>query len=165
MILGIDPGKNHTGMCLYDPISNSIVSWGLYDVDDRTPHAFLTSFRARLDDVLGDAVPTTVCIERQPPKNSAMCRISQYMHMVIAISFPDAALHVVPPTRRIKYVKTVRPDLPCTTYAQRKQSSICVTQTWLEDHDSSWKGWFHDQSKKDDCAESFLLCLVPSTAR
>jgi len=159
-ILGIDPGRHHVGMCLYDSSSNRILEWGLYTVDDTSVRTFLETFKACIDDILGDHTPQTVIIERQPPKNTSMARISHYMHVYLAMSYRDAVIKLVPPSSRIRYLrKSAFQGLLFDTYTQRKKSSIAFVYQWLETHDSSWKVWFHDQSKQDDCAESFLLCI------
>jgi hypothetical protein len=159
--LGIDPGKHHVGMCLYDPDATCILSWDCVTIDDTTVSRFIETFRACLENIVGDGpAPTRISIERQPPKNTTMCRISHYMHMYLALTYPDAEIRIVPPTRRLKYMKLEHPDLPFDTYTQRKKSSIRCVEAWLETTKSTWNGWFHDQTKRDDCAESFLLCLI-----
>lgn len=161
MILGIDPGKHHTGMCLYDPTTETILSWGLYAIDDITVETFIKSFRSILESVFeGRTGLDTVYIERQPPKNTSMCKICHYMHMYLAMMYPNVSIVLVPPARRINYLRKASPDLPFDTYSQRKKSSIQYVSAWLKEHNSSWAGWFHDQSKQDDCAESFLLCRL-----
>jgi hypothetical protein len=161
MHLGIDPGKQHVGLCLYDPSSYRILEWGCLTIDDSTIESFITSFRKCLSEILNDTTTLeTVSIERQPPKNSSMCRISHYMHMYIALTYPDTKIRIIPPTRRIKKIRIERPDLGFDTYTQRKKSSIRYVSEWLDSTQSSWKEWFDQQTKKDDCAESFLLCLA-----
>ena len=163
--LGIDPGKNHVGMCLYDESSHTIIEWACHRIDDSTVSTFITSFRSCLNNILNTIVNSTcdlgkVSIERQPPKNGSMCRISHYMHMYLALTYPDATIRLVPPTRRIKKLRLERPDLGFDTYTQRKKSSIQFVKEWLETTNSSWNRWFCEQQKQDDCAESFLLCLT-----
>jgi hypothetical protein len=161
MHLGIDPGKQHVGMCLYDPSSDRILEWRCSTIDDSTIQSFITTFRECLSEILNDTTTLeTVSIERQPPKNSSMCRISHYMHMYIALTYPDTEIRIIPPTRRIKKIRIERPDLGFDTYTQRKKSSIQYVSEWLDNTQSSWKEWFMQQTKKDDCAESFLLCLA-----
>ena len=161
MHLGIDPGKHHVGMCLYDPNSERIIEWTCSTIDDSTIQSFITTFRQCLSDMLEDTCTLdTVSIERQPPKNASMCRISHYMHMYIALTYPKTDIRIVPPTRRIKKIRIERPDLGFDTYAQRKKASIQYVSEWLESTQSTWTAWFNEQDKKDDCAESFLLCLA-----
>lgn len=157
--LGIDPGKHHIGMCLYDTCPCRILNWGLYSVDDTSVRSFLDTFRISITDILGDTTPDTVAIERQPPKNASMTRISHYMQVYLALSYSEAEILLVPPSRRIRYLRHASSGLMFDTYAQRKKSSVEFVSRWIETNESSWKAWFHDQSKKDDCAESFLLCL------
>lgn len=158
-ILGIDPGKHHIGMCLYNPSTRRIINWGLYKVDDTSVRSFLETFKECIMNIIGDEVPDTIVIERQPPKNASMSRISHYMHVYLAMSYPHTEISVVPPSRRIRYLRNASPGLLFDTYSQRKKSSVEFVSQWVESHNSSWKEWFHDQSKKDDCAESFLLCI------
>lgn len=80
--------------------------------------------------------------------------------MYIALTYPDTEIRIIPPTRRIKKIRIERPDLGFDTYTQRKKSSIRYVSEWLDKTQSSWKEWFDQQTKKDDCAESFLLCLA-----
>lgn len=159
--LGIDPGKHHVGMCLYNESTQTILEWKCHTVDDSTVSTFITSFQTCMHDILNDhGEPGVVSIERQPPKNGSMCRISHYMHMYLALTYPDATIRIIPPTRRIKKLRLERPDLGFDTYTQRKKSSIQFVKDWLKTTDSIWYGWFCEQQKQDDCAESFLLCLV-----
>jgi len=162
MILGIDPGKNHLGMCLYDPSSKRIISWGLYNIDDTCVENFIDSFRDRVSSVLKDDIPRLICIERQPPKNSSMCRLSHYMHVYMVMTYPGVPVTLVPPSKRISYIRRTFPEVPCTSYIQRKKASVEYVRIWLENTTSEWISWFDDQSKQDDCAESFLLCFVSS---
>ena len=160
MILGIDPGKNHLGMCLYDPSSTRIVSWGLYTIDDMCVESFIDSFRDRVSSALESHIPTSICIERQPPKNGSMCRLMHYMHVFFVMTYPGIPVTLIPPTKRIAYVRRALPDIPCTNYGQRKKASVAYVRQWLENTASEWISWFDAQSKQDDCAESFLLCAI-----
>lgn len=159
-ILGIDPGKHHTGVCVFDGDSKRIMSWGTYAIDDTTIDTCIESCRSMFGDSLGNDPPSSIVIERQPPKNGAMCRISYYLHMYLALTYPGVSIRMVPPTRRIKYVREARSDLLFDTYAQRKKSSIAYVASWLKSTGSDWITWFESQKKQDDCAESFLLCLL-----
>lgn len=164
-VLGIDPGKHHAGVCVFDTESNRIVSWGMYAIDDTTIDACIESCRSLCHEALGSDPPSSIMIERQPPKNGTMCRISHYLQMYLALAYPGIPISMVPPTRRIKYVRDTRPDLPFETYAQRKKSSIAFVASWLESTGSEWIAWFGSQKKQDDCAESFLLCLLSTRSK
>lgn len=160
LVLGIDPGKHHAGICLFDSDSTRIVSWGLYAIDDASVESCLESCRSCFQDVLGDDPPTSIAIERQPPQNRNMCRISHFVQMYLAITYPGVPIRVVSPGRRLAYLRQTRPDLDLQTYARRKKSSIAYVAWWLENTASDWISWFAAQPKQDDCAESLLLCLL-----
>lgn len=161
VILGIDPGVHNLGVCLVEATTcpNRIVSWGVYTIDDSTAHTFLRTFHASLESCLETRLPTIIRIERQPTKNVRLLKIMHYIQIACAREYPDARLDVVPPSRRLKYLRQHRPDLPYDTYHQRKKSSILYVQAWLETTQSEWNVWFSEQTKKDDAAEGLLLCL------
>jgi len=158
--LGIDPGVHHLGLCLVRDEDSRIVYWGVVTIDDSSVHTFLASFRECLGTIItDDKTISSVRIERQPSKNIRLSKIMHYIQIVCAITYPDSSIETVPPSRRIKFLRTERPDLACDTYYQRKKASIQYIREWLKITQSEWTGWFEDQPKQDDAAESLLLCF------
>lgn len=159
-LAGIDPGRRHLGVCIIecsDDCHMRITKWTVCEVDDSSPRAFLETASDILEALIG---VDRIYIERQPPKNSSMCRVQQYLQMYLEIKTPHSHVSIVQAAKRTKFLKTHAPHLAYDTYYQRKKSSVTFVESVLESSDQPLTSRFTHAAKRDDYAESFLLVYI-----
>jgi len=167
LIAGIDPGRKHLGLCVYDTTRGCVVHWELLQVEDVSAQAFVESVQCIFDARdLGECV--SVYIERQPPQNASMCRVQHYLQMYFCLRHPSCRVYTVQAAKRTRYLKSMASRVPrkllFDTYAQRKKSSITFVDHLLEECetlcDESLRSRFATATKRDDFAEAFLLSYI-----
>lgn len=166
LIAGIDPGRQHMGICVLEATSGEIVYWNVVSVDEKTSETFIDTFdpifmESHIDEC------DCIYIERQPPKNSDMCKIQHYLEMFLALRVPRAHIQLVQPAKRVKFLRDAAGvrglHLSFDTYAQRKKSSIAYVEHVLGECGSTpMIETFMTSSKKDDYAEAYILSHIHS---
>ena len=164
MILGIDPGMHHCGVCVYDPQKDTVAWWAVRSFDMDSASVFRRSFEevvCEMDAVVPHHLIDTVAIERQPPKNAQMLKMQHYLEMTVACLWPHVTVCVkITPQRRLKYVRensTV--PLDTSTYGARKKASVAFVESWSRERDVAMPL----ARKTDDACEALLVALVAST--
>jgi hypothetical protein len=172
LICGIDPGKHHLGLCVYDDEQRVILDWEVIRVDDSSASSFVRSVEKTFQACHLHHC-SNVYIERQPPQNSSMCRVQHYLQMYLELRMPMCEVSIIQAAKRTRFLKSIASSYPGTllfdTYAQRKRSSVNFVQHILKTQTTTCsediRSRFESATKRDDFAESFLLAYIHALER
>jgi len=162
MILSIDVGICNLSYCLLTEIGY-IIDWGIIDlcgkenskkidlitVGRNLRFAMRDKFLDRLD------IIKTVIIENQLGLHAVRMRCVQHMIMQYWLGMGVSNVQFISPKLKLKNY----PECDTSTYAQRKQSSIMITDHEIQNEEiccNKFRDLFRNCKKKDDLSDCYL---------
>lgn len=156
LVLGIDPGWRHLGLCLFDPNSQVVLSLQNADVFDGKPFngAFLFENLAKCLRPYRDLNIEKVIIEKQFDNARNMVRVEAF----IAGYFADTCMIVHPRTLKAALLDENGNNLLTGVYDKNKAAAVAFATWWFGD--SAPPIWTHaTYALKKDMADALLQVI------
>lgn len=161
MILGIDVGQLHLGVCVWD--GKDIRQWALWESAGTWAKDVCGMLERSATDEFLQGV-TGVVIERQPSKNPSMTRMMHYLEFFFAsrglpVTLQDAK-------RKLFYAATTpwfpREDATNNewTYRFRKKLAVQTAANFVEQTNQPLRSVFEASKKKDDLADALFHAMA-----
>lgn len=161
MILGIDVGQKNLGVCVFNPETQRILLWAIWESGGswaKDVSQCLQTYSTSLPEGIQKVV-----IEHQPSKNPSMVRIMHYIEFWFVTHGYD--VHLQDSKHKLLFASTL-PYFPkdCTdvswTYYQRKKLAVRTVEAYVQQTEQPLQHIFAESKKKDDLADSLLHAMA-----
>ena len=160
-LLGIDVGKKHCGVCVWNVETQQIEYWAIWEFDDTRAKDIINAldqYRPTLPHGIGNVV-----VEHQPIKNPLMVRIMFYLECYFTIHgytvhFQDSKLKLAYASSMSSFPNN---STDCEwTYRHRKNLAVQTVATFIDETSQPLASVFQQTKKKDDLADALLHAMA-----